>query len=163
LSKALSTEIDPLAISDLAGPQSAQSVLANKRGLSASLPEVLGAVGISIAVLAGAAFGIGYGVNYSQDAKAKSVLDSVKSAQVSYQGKNDTFGTLAQLTTGDTPPLTDTPDHFAIAASATNYCAVIKSGSMSGPTFWITAKSGKILETAPAAGAAGDVTCPAVP
>jgi hypothetical protein len=161
LSKAITTDAGSLTISDLGGSQSAKSVLSNKRGLSGSLLEVLGAVGIGIVLLAGAGVGIAYGINTSQDGAAKSVLDSVKAAQVSFQTANGKFGEVDDLTTGDTPPLTSKPDHFAINATDTNYCAVIRSGSMGHPTYWITAKSGKVLTTAPTNN--GDADCPAAP
>lgn len=158
MSKATSDVTEDLTITGLGGTQSAKAVLTNKLGLSASLPEVLGAIAIGIAVLVGAGFGIGAGVNYSQDSKAQSALESVKSAEVLYQSKNQSFGALTDLTTGDTPALTSTPKNLAITATATNYCAVIKSGSMSGTVYYLTAKSGEISTTLPTN--TGDATCP---
>lgn len=140
--------------------RSIKSVLKNKLGLSASLPEVLGALAIGIIVIGGGGFGIAAGVNYSNNSQAQSALESVKSAQTLQQSKAGSFGTLEALTTGDTPPLTTAPDNLKIAATATNYCAVIKSKSMTGDTYWITAKSGKVLKAAPAAAMLGDATCP---
>lgn len=129
-----------------------RAAVSNKRGLSASLSEVLGAVGISVAVLALAGFGVGAAITFGQDSSAKSELESVKSAQVLYQSQHGSFGTLEDLTkASDTAgaALTSTPDKFAIAVSpdGTNYCAVSTSGSMFAPSFWLTAKSGKISDT----------------
>jgi len=151
--------MDPTINSGLGDQSSAAAVLTNKRGLSASLPEVLGAIGISLAVLATVGLGIGAAVNFGNDSSAKGALESVKSAQLLYQAEKGTFGTLEQLTAGDTPALTGAGS-VKVSATATNYCAVVKSTSMSAPTFWITAKSGKLLTTAPTAAQLGDVTCP---
>lgn len=159
--KAPSVVTEDVTLTGLVGPRSAKSVLSNKLGLSASLPEVLGAVGVSVGILAAAAFGVGAAINFGMDSSAKGAIDSVKSAQVLYQSKNATFGTVEQLTAGDTPPLTDKPESLKITVSATNYCGVIKSTSMMGTSYWITAKSGKVLDKAPTAAEAG-VTCPTV-
>jgi len=138
---------------------SARSVLTNKRGMSFSLPEVLVAVGLSIGGAALVTVGIASAINFSKDSGAKTALDSVKSAQILYQQKTGSFGSLEQLTTGETPALTDSPANFKLAQTETNYCGIVRSTSMSAPTYWITAKSGKILETAPTAAQAG-VACP---
>jgi hypothetical protein len=147
-------------LTGLGGRQSIKSVLTNKRGISASLPEVIGAVTISVILIGGSAFGLAAGYNASQDADAKSTLNAVKSAQVLNQSKTEGYGTFEELTTGEDPALTANPDKLKIEASTTNYCAVVKSGSMFGATYWMTAKSGKVLEKAPTAAEAG-VTCPA--
>jgi len=151
----------PLFGAAFAEPRTPATVLKDKRGLSASLPEVLGAVGISILVLGLAGFGIGAGINFANDSGAKSTLESVNSAQILHQTKNNTFGTLEALTTGDSPALSSKPDNVAIAVSSDgrNYCAVVESGSMSHTKFWITSKDGKVVEAAPDAAKAG-VTCP---
>ena len=152
--------------SAFSAPASARKVLGDKRGLSASLPEVLGAVAVSIAILAAAGFGIGAAINFGQDSSAKGVLDSISAAQTLHQSKTGGFGTLAELTTagtGGTPALTETPDNASIAVSTDkrNFCAVIESGSMAHTKYWVTGKNGKIYEgTAPTAAVAG-VTCPA--
>lgn len=162
----LSKMLAPVGLGD---SKSAKDLLADKQGLSASLPEVLGAIAIGIVVLGLAGFGIGAGVNYSQDSGAKQVLESVKSAQVLHQSKTGGFGSLEELTTatgGATPALTVKPDNIALATTADkrNYCAVIESGSMGHTKFWITSASGKILETAPAAGSLPTgLTCPTPP
>jgi len=127
------------------------AVLSDKRGLSASLPEVLGAVGISILVLGLAGFGIGAGINFAQDSGAKSTLESVNAAQILHQTKNNTFGGLDDLTAGDSPALSSTPDNVGIHTSqdGRNYCAIIESGSMSHTKFWITSKDGKVVDKMP--------------
>lgn len=154
------------SIKPLLGPSFAESrtpsaVLKDKRGLSASLPEVLGAVGIGILVLGLAGFGIGAGINFSQDSGAKSTLESVKSAQILHQTQSNTFGTLAELTGGESPALSTKPDNVNITVSADgrNYCAIVESGSMAHTKYWITSKDGKVVEAAPDAAAAG-VACP---
>lgn len=155
--------MDVLGSGEFADPQtqtSAASVLRSKRGLSASLPEVLGAVGVGIAILAGVGFGIGAAVNYGNDSSAQGSLEAVKSAQLLYQGQTGTFGTLEQLTKGDPPALTSA-GAVKVAATATNYCATVKSTSMAGTQFWITAKSSKVLKVKPDAALLGDVVCPA--
>lgn len=146
---------------DLGGSLTPTAVLKDKRGISASLSEVLGAVAISIGVIALAAFGIGAGINYSQDSNAKATLDSIKSAQILHQSKTNGFGDLAALTTGDAPALTSIPTNATIKLSTDkrNYCALVESGSMAHTLFWITSKDGKIVEEAPT-GLAGGLTCP---
>lgn len=147
--------------SDLGGPQSVKAVLSNKRGLSTSIVESLGALAIGVVVLGGIGFAVGAGYNYAQDSTAQASLETVKAAQVLYQSKNQTFGTLAELTAAPDPALTDTPDRMAIAATATNYCAYVKSSSMFEKEYWLTAKSGKLLEVAPTEVEAG-VACPTI-
>lgn len=144
---------------DLGEPQSAQAVLTDKRGLSTSIAESLGSLGIGVLVLVGLAIGIGAAWNYGQDSSAKSTLDSVKSAEVLHKAKTGSYGTVADLTTGADPALTSASENLKIAATETDYCAMVKSRSMTGPTFWMTAKTGKILEAAPTAAEAG-VACP---
>jgi len=141
------------------GRKSIKSVLTDKHGLSASLPEVLGAVGISIFILAAAGFGIGAGVNFSQDATAKGTLDSVKAAQVLQHSKTGAYGDVDALKAGDSPALTQTSDSLKIAASDNNYCAAVKSGSITGTVFYLNAKTGEITEDKDAADAGG-IDCP---
>lgn len=140
------------------------AILKEKRGLSASLPEVLGAVAISIGVLALVGFGIGAGVNYANDSGAKGSLESVKSAQILHQSKTGGFGTIAELTdstAGATPALTSKPDNVAVSVSTDkrNYCALVESKSMSHTKFWLTSSSGKVLDAAPT-GLPTGLTCP---
>lgn len=148
----------------LAAPRKALTVLKEKRGLSASLPEVLGAVGIGILLLGLVGFGIGAGINFAQDSGAKGALESVKSAQLLHQSKTNAFGSLEELTTADgtgAAALSVKPDNVTITVSADkrNYCALVVSGSMGHTPFWVTAKTGKIVDKEPTAAEAG-VACP---
>lgn len=152
------TDISPV---DFSGSLSPKGILLNKDGISASLTEVLGAVGISIGIMAAAAFGIGAGINFSQDGKAKSSLNAISAAETLYKSNNDTYGDIDALTSGDAPALTQKTDKMKITVSDTNYCAVVKSTSMTGGSFWVTAKSDAILKEAPTAAEAG-VTCPTI-
>ncbi|WP_311245424.1 MULTISPECIES: hypothetical protein [unclassified Microbacterium] len=141
-----------------------RAAVSNKRGLSASLSEVLGAVGISVAVLALATVGVGAAITFGQNSSAQTELESIKSAQVLYQSTHGSFGTLEQLTTAtDTSAaaLTTLPDKVAIVLSddLTNYCAVSTSASMFAPSYWMTAKSGKVIPDTPPSD--GGVLCPA--
>lgn len=61
-------------------PRSARAILADNRGLSTSVAESLGALGLGIVVLGTLAVGIGAAFNYGQDSGAQSTLDGVKSA-----------------------------------------------------------------------------------
>lgn len=144
-------------LSEFGEPRSARSILADKRGLSTSIPESLGALGLGIVVLTLAGVGIGAAFNYGQDSGAQSTLDAVKSAQVLYQAKNSTYGDVAALTTGQDPALNKTSPHLAIAESTTDYCAAIKSDSMFPASYWITARNGQISTTKPTS---AGVTCP---
>lgn len=162
MSKATSDVTGGLVLQDFDEQGSAKPTLSNKRGLSASIPEILGAIAIGVVVLATTGFGIAAGYNYSQDSSAQSLLDSVKSAQTLYQSKNQTFGQLTDLTSGTPAALDGSPTNVAIAATATDYCAVSKSGSMGGTEYWITAKSGKVVTTAPTLAQSG-VACPTLP
>jgi hypothetical protein len=150
-------EFTPGALSER--PSTLQT-LRSKAGLSANLPEVLGALAIGILVIGGGV-GIAAGINYSRDAQAKSTLKSIATAETLVQSKTDSFGSLDDLTSGDTPALAEKPDATTtkIAQTDTNYCAVIKSKSMTGPTYWITAKDGAVLTTAPTDAEAG-IACP---
>lgn len=138
------------------------AVLKEKRGLSASLPEVLGAVGISILLLGLVGFGIGAGITFSQDSGAKDTLNAVNSAQILHQTKTQTFGKLADLTGGDNPALKPAPTNVAVAVSTDgrNYCAVVESTSMLRTKYWITGKDGIVVDKAPTATETGGVTCP---
>jgi len=133
-------------------PRTLTQVLKDKRALSASLPEVLGAIVISVIVLGLVGAGIGAGIAFAQDSGAKATLESVKSAQLLYQAKNGgVFGDLDALTAGEAPALTGDVANVRIALSDDNrnYCAFAQSGSMFGTTYWLTAKTGTILEAAP--------------
>lgn len=141
------------------GPRSAGSVLADNRGLSTSITESLGALGLGIAVLAVGAVGVGAAWNYGQDSGAQSTLDGVKSAQVLYQGKNATYGDVPALTTGQDPALPKSNPHLAIVKSNTDYCAAIKSDSMFPSSYWVTARTGGVSSTKPALAQSG-VACP---
>ncbi|MFJ2662649.1 hypothetical protein [Arthrobacter koreensis] len=146
---------------DLGEPQSAHALLTDKRGLSTSIAESLGSIGLGVLLLVGLTVGIGAAWNYGQDSTAKSTLDSVKSAQVLQKAKTGSYGTVENLTDGADPALTSVSDDLKITASETDYCAVVKSRSMTGPTYWMTAKTGKVLDAAPSAAEAG-VTCPTI-
>lgn len=145
-------------LSEFGEPRSARSILADKRGLSTSIPESLGALGLGIVILATAGVGIGAAFNYGQDSSAQQTLDAVKAAQVLYQAKNTTYGDVAALTTGTDPALNKTNPHLNIVKSTTDYCAAIKSDSLFPASYWITARSGQVSTTKPAA--TGGVTCP---
>lgn len=159
MSKA-SSDVIQNVIPAAGGMHSLKATLKEKQGaVSASITEVLTGIGISVGVLALVGAGVAYAMNWSQDSKAQGALDSVRSAQVAYQAQNEKFGTLEQLTTGDSPALTAAPDNVKITSTDTNYCAVAKSKSMIPQTYWVTAKSGKVLKSAPTAAEAG-VACP---
>jgi hypothetical protein len=143
----------------LGAPRSAGSTLADKRGLSTSIPESLGALGLGVLVLSALGVGIGAAYNYGQDGSAQNTLDAVKSAEILNQARTGTFGDLPTLTTGTDPALTQTAPSLVITSAARDYCAAIQSHSMFGPSYWITARSGKVLNAKPDATTAG-VTCP---
>ena len=156
----------PLFGEILAAPRKLITVLKDRRGLSASLPEVLGAVGIGILLLGLVGFGIGAGINFAQDSGAKAALESVKSAQLLHQSKTNTFGNLDALTKGDPPALAGTTDNMVIdvAPDGRNYCALVESRSMLKTKYWIYAKSSKAVEATPTgqppAAATVGMTCP---
>lgn len=132
---------------ELVEPGPVRDVLQSRRGLSASLPEVLGAVGISILVLGLAGFGIGAGINFAQDSGARASLESVSAAEVLHQTKTGDFGSLDELTTGDSPALTSKPDNIRLFLTddRRDYCAAVESGSMSRKQFVIGAR-GEVVE-----------------
>lgn len=158
----INTHPDTTIRPDLSGigePLSARAVLTDKKGLSTSLSESLGALALGVLVLTGLAVGVGAAYNYGQDSSAKQTLDAVKSAQVLNQARTGAFGDVLALTAGQDPALTKTTPSLAIVKTDKDYCAAVKSGSMYSPSYWLTAKSGKVLETKPTATEAG-VTCP---
>jgi len=122
-------------------------LLSDKSGLSASIGEVIGAITISMVVLALSGFGIASGINYSQDSNAEAALQSVRSAQILHQTKTDEYGTMDELLAGDTPSLRNAPDgvHLYVDEDGRNYCAFIESGSMSRPQF-LSGPRGGIVE-----------------
>lgn len=151
----------------LAGPRKLITVLKDRSGLSASLPEVLGAIGIGILLLGLVGFGVGAGISFAQDSGAKSTLESIKSAQILHQTKTNSYGTLDALTTataaGATPALTAKPDNAVVKVSpdGRNYCAFVESTSMMHTQYWLTSASGKVLDKAPlAADLPTGLTCP---
>lgn len=152
----ITDEFTPQAL----GEKSILQTLRSKAGLSANLPEVLGALAIGILVIGGGV-GIAAGINYSRDSQAQSTLKSIATAETLIQSKTEKFGSLDDLTAGDSPALAEKPDATVtkIAQTDSNYCAVIKSKSMAGPTYWITAKNNAVLKSAPTAAEAG-IACP---
>lgn len=140
------------------GPISA--TLKSNRGIAMSTTDLLGAIVGSIVLLGGAIFGIAHMINYTHDSNAQSALEQVKTAQVLYQSSTGSFAAdAADLTKGTTPALVNKPASLKMTANATDYCAVVKSDSMDGNRYWITARSGKVLTAKPDAAAAG-ITCP---
>lgn len=140
-------------------PLSAREVLADKRGVSTSISESLGSIGLGVAVMTLLAVSIGAAWNYGMDSSAKSTLDSVKSAQVLYKAKTGSYGDVSKLTTGQDAALSKSSDELKIAADDKNYCAAIESTSMFSPSYWVTAKSGELLSEKPTTEAAG-IACP---
>jgi hypothetical protein len=159
LTKTHPEETIRLELSEFGGARSVRSTLADKRGLSTSIAESLGSLGLGIVVMAVAAVGIGAAFNYGQDSSAQSTLDGVKSAQVLYKAKNNTFGDAPGLTTGQDPALNKTSPHLNIVNSTTDYCAAMKSDSMFPNTYWMTARTGQVTTTKPTLAQSG-VTCP---
>lgn len=139
---------------ELGAPKTARSVLKDKLGLSASLPEVLGAVAVSIGVLAAAGFGIGAAINYGQDSTAKGILESVKSAQVLHQSKDanalfapDLDTLLDAAATGGTAALTGEPSQkhkLTAIDGGRDYCMTIESGGLSHALFYIKGSEGTV-------------------
>lgn len=141
---------------DLTSRRSLKDTLSNKDGISASLPEVLGAVGISIGILAAAAFGIGSAWNFGQDSTAQGTLESVKSAQLILQADTGKFGNKSGVetaTSGGTKLLTTVPAEadlkVATSTDGRNYCASIKSMGMTSQVFYISSNDGKVSKTKP--------------
>lgn len=141
------------------GTLSTRTVLADKRGVSTSIIESLGSIGLGIVLMVGIAFAVGAGLNYGHDSSAKSTLDAVKSAEVLYKAKTGSYGDKEMLTTGQDAALTKSSDDLVINANDKNYCAATESGSMFSPSYWVTAKSGELLEEMPTEAEAG-IACP---
>lgn len=112
-----------------------RDLLRRKEGLSASIGEVIGAITISIIVLALSGFGISAGINYSHDSNAEAALQSVRSAQILHQTKTDAYGTMDELQAGEAPSLRSAPDgvRLFVDTDGRDYCALVESGSMSRP------------------------------
>ena len=140
-------------------PLSARSVLADKRGISTSITESLGAIAMGIAAMVGITVAIGFAINYAQDSSAKSTLDAVKSAEILHKSKTGSYGDQNMLTTGQEPALSKSSEDLMIVADEKNYCAAIESSSMFSPSYWVTSKSGELLEEKPTTEAAG-IACP---
>lgn len=159
--KPSATKTDHPELSEFNEHQSMQAVLANKRGLSTSIAESLGALALGILVVTALALGLGAAYNYGQDSTAKASLDAVKSAQTLHQAKSGSFGDKDALTTGDDPALTKTSKSLAIVVGDRNYCAAVESGSMFKTKYWVTGKTGEIKQgpTKPTEAEAG-VACP---
>ena len=163
MSQSVQGLIEAPQFTELGGRPSVLQVIRGKKGLSTSISESLGALVIGVLVLAGIGVGIGAAYNYTQDGAAKSTLDAVKSAETLHQSRSGSFGDASALTTGEDPALSQTPTNLAInvGAGGINYCAMVKSQSMFTKNYWITSKSGKILETVPTgAELTAGMTCP---
>lgn len=145
--------------------QSTEQVLSSKRGVAANLTETLTAVGIGLLVLVLGGFAAGAGLTFAQNAGAQSVLDAVQTAQTQVRSETGNYGSKEALTTGEIPPLTKTSPRLAITAAENNFCAVIKSDSMLGNVYYITARTGVVSEEKPAGKDIEGLTagCPAVP
>lgn len=140
-----------------------REALTSKRGISFSLTESLGSVGLWLLGAAVVGVGVGAAITFGQDSGAKGALDSVKSAQILQQSKTGKFGSKTDLTKSDATnkaALTSDPSKIDIWVSADgqNYCAVSTSASVFAPSYWLTAKDGKVSETKPTE---AGTTCPA--
>ena len=147
--KATSDVTDVITPAEIGEFQGASAVLRSKNGFAASLMEVVGAILLGVILLGGTGVAIGAAINSGRDGQAKSSLDAVKSAQIVQQSKTQAYGTYEALTTGADPAMTKTAENIKVNATATNYCAGVKSTSLTGPTYWITARNATPVETMP--------------
>jgi hypothetical protein len=147
----------------LRGIQTVRRVLIDKQALSTGISESLGALVIGVLVLGGVGVAIGASYNYAQDSSARSTLQSVKSAQVLYQAKEDTFGTITQLIEGDDPALSAAPDNVVIDVTETGYCVMATSQSMFSTDYWLTSRTGEIVTSSAEAEATGGLATGACP
>lgn len=141
-----------------------RDALRSKDGIEVSIPNIIVAVAVSIALIAGTILGVVWIVPWSQDNNAKSELGTVQSAEQLYYAQQNTYGTLDQLTAAGTDSngnstnstLIAGSSKLNIAASANGYCAFIKSDHQT--PFWVTEGSTKVQTSVPTD--AGGVTCP---
>jgi type II secretory pathway pseudopilin PulG len=140
-----------------------RSTLRSRDGIEVSIPNIIVAVAVSIALIAGTILGVVWIVPWTQDQSAKSQLGTVQSAEQLYYAQNNAYGTLTQLTTkgaGTNSTLVGGKDKMAVNANGDGYCVYIKSDH--GTEFWATEASTKVLTDNPRT-SAGGATCPTAP
>jgi type II secretory pathway pseudopilin PulG len=137
-----------------------RSTLRSRDGIEVSIPNIIVAVAVSIALIAGTILGVVWIVPWTQDQNAKSQLGTAQSAEQLYYAQNNTYGSLAQLTSktsSSNSTLVGGKDKMAINASTDGYCVYIKSDH--GTEFWATEASTKIVTSNPGT-SAGGASCP---
>ncbi|WIE80830.1 hypothetical protein [Curtobacterium sp. MCSS17_016] len=137
-----------------------RSTLRSRDGIEVSIPNIIVAVAVSIALIAGTILGVVWIVPWTQDQAAKSQLGTVQSAEQLYYAQNNDYGTLAELTSktaSSNSTLVGGKDKLAVNATADGYCVYIKSDH--GTSFWATEASTKVQTTNPGT-SAGGATCP---
>jgi type II secretory pathway pseudopilin PulG len=138
--------------------RSRRRVLTSNDGIEVSIPNIIVAITISIAVIASVVLGVIWVVPWAQDNAAKGQLQTIQSAEQLLFADANTYGDKTTLTTpvGNKQYLLDSDSHYVVTGDKTSYCAGIYSDS--GNVFWVSSKSAKVTTTPPAG-----VTCPAAP
>lgn len=134
-------------------------VFLSNDGIEVSIPNIIVAVSVSIALIAAVIIGVIWIVPWTQDQNAKSQLSTVQSAEQLYYAQNSVYGTITQLqdnSTGKASLLAGNSTFFmnVVTTSPGSYCVGIKSST--GAKFYADSNSTNITSTQPAA-------CPAIP
>jgi len=143
-----------------------RSVFRGKDGIEVSIPNIIVAVAVSIALIAGTILGVVWIVPWSQDNNAKSELGTVQSGEQLYYAQQNNYGTLAQLTSNGTDSNGNSTNstliagknklNIAVSADGSGYCAYIKSDH--NTPYWVTEGSTDVQASKPTD--AGGAVCP---
>ncbi|AYG03421.1 hypothetical protein [Gryllotalpicola protaetiae] len=142
-------------------------VLRSAAGIEVSIPQIIVAVSVSIAVIGAVVLGVVWIVPWAEDNSAKSEASTIQSAEQLFHANSNAFGSRDALSSNTSTPdgtafkaLSDNPaEHFAIATSDDGYCLGIESRT--GRFFWSSSESQTITQSAIAPAASG--TAPACP
>ncbi len=137
-----------------------RSTLRDRAGIEVSIPNIIVAVAVSIALIAGTILGVVWIVPWTQDQNAKSQLGTVQSAEQLYYAQNNKYGSLSDLTSksaSSNSTLVGGKDNMKVTGVTDGYCAWIKSDH--GTSFWVTEASTEIKTSNPGT-SAGGASCP---
>ncbi|GAA4188808.1 hypothetical protein GCM10022288_15630 [Gryllotalpicola kribbensis] len=146
-----------------------RATLFDDAGIEVSIPNIIVAVSVSIAVIAAVVLGIVWIVPWSEDNNARSEASTIQQAEQLYFANMNSFTDRAGLTSAATSGIDPTlklkaladssSENYAIAASSSGYCLGIKSRT--GKLFWATSETQTITQAAVAPAYASPVpTCP---
>lgn len=144
-------------IANAKGAYALNSVFRDRDGIEVSIPNIIVAVSVSIAIIAAVIIGVVWVVPWAEDNNAQSALSTIQNAEQLYFAQNNIYGTPEQLvSSGSNQVLLKGNTAFNITASKLGYCAVVADTS-TGNDFYADSASAVISSSAPTD---SPVTCP---